>query len=151
LIIQASLYLAGTFWFRHFNFYQTEPRKICENGGKLIVFTQQKGVEYTVLPGGQLNGEGWIEDQSCFSGSVAISSYHPILSGLSGNLAFYGFSWSDKPEISPYTSGLGTTKALDISTDGYFTEFPDNSSILLSRIKTVCPQWFSTSMEKEKF
>jgi len=84
------------------------------NGGTLIVFSQQHGYEYNALPGGEVSGYGWLEDQSCQYGSVGISTYHPILS-----------------RQDSVTS--------DVNVDGYFTSYPDNSTVLLSRTKNGMP------------
>ncbi len=56
------------------------------SGGTLIVFTQQHGYEFDALPGGNLTGYGWFEDQSCQYGSVAISTYHPLFAGYTSTL-----------------------------------------------------------------
>jgi len=85
-----------------------------KNGGILIVFSQQHGYEYKVLPGGNLSGYGWLEDQSCHYRSVYIDTYHPILSGQD-------------------------SVTLDVVVDGYFTKWPENSTILLSRTKNGMP------------
>ena len=85
-----------------------------QEGGILISFAQQHGYEFNSLPGGEVTGYGWIEDQSCQQGSAAINTYHPILSG------------QDSP-------------ILDIEVDGYFTGYPKNATILLSRVKNGQP------------
>jgi hypothetical protein len=86
-------------------------------GGKLIVFSQQRGVDYGVLPGGEVGGFGWIEDQSCWGFSSIISTYHPIVSG-------------QKLEASGFIS---------IHVDGFFTSFPSNAITILTRAKTGTP------------
>ncbi|TRO46655.1 hypothetical protein E2P60_04785, partial [Candidatus Bathyarchaeota archaeon] len=85
-----------------------------ENGGTLIVFAQQHGYEYQALPGGELSGYGWFEDQSCQLSSAAISTYHPIFAG------------------QPST-------VLDVNVDGFFTSYPENTTVLLSRTKNGMP------------
>ena len=80
-------------------------------GGVLIVLDQQRGNEYSVLPtpdGKPITGYGWAEDQSCFYRSAYIDTWHPVLAGL-------------------------TTATPSINIDGYFTGYPDNSTILLRR------------------
>ena len=77
-------------------------------GGKLIVFSQQYGNEYSILPGGKVNGYGWQQDMSCYSSSLYLSNWHPILSGFD-------------------------TAYMSSNVDGYFTNFPENSKIMLSR------------------
>ncbi len=55
-----------------------------KQGGTLIVFAQQHGYEFSVLPtpdGKPVTGYGWAEDQSCRYRSVYIDTYHQILSG----------------------------------------------------------------------
>lgn len=82
-------------------------------GGTLIVLDQQYGKDFKAVPGG-LGGYGWIEDQSCQYASVAITTYTPAFSSQSKN-------------------------APDINVDGYFTGWPANSTILLSRTKNAMP------------
>ncbi|MCK4668359.1 hypothetical protein KAU33_16520, partial [Candidatus Dependentiae bacterium] len=77
------------------------------NGGILFVFSQQRGDDFTVLPGSP-NGFGWSEDQSCYSFSAYVDSWNPMLSSI-----FY----------NPTTANF----------DGFFTEYPDDSKILLRR------------------
>jgi parallel beta-helix repeat protein len=86
---------------------------VC-NGGTLIVFSQQHGYEYNALPGGEVSGYGWIEDQSCHYSSVYTDTYHIILS-----------------EQDTVTS--------DVNVDGFFTKYPENATILLSRTKNGMP------------
>jgi thiol-disulfide isomerase/thioredoxin len=86
-------------------------------GGKLIVFSQQRGVDYGVLPGGEVRGFGWVEDQSCWGFSSIISTYHPIVSGQ--ELKASGF--------------------ISIHVDGFFTSFPSNAITILTRAKSGTP------------
>ena len=88
--------------------------RYVENGGTLIVCSQQHGYEFNALPGGEVSGFGWLEDQSCHSSSVGISTYHPILSRQDSVIS-------------------------DVNVDGYFTKYPDNATILLSRTKNGMP------------
>ncbi len=88
-----------------------------KNGGTLVVFTQQRGYDWGLLPTpanpetGEkkpVAGYGYQEDQSCQYNSVYIDTYHPILSVFS-------------------------TSPANIGVDGYFTSFPDDSLVLLRR------------------
>jgi len=86
----------------------------------LIVFSQQHGYEFNVLPtpdGRPIKGYGWREDLSCHITSVYLSSEHPTLSGM-----------------------LRTNPS--IAVDGYFEEIPDNSVVLLRRVKNGYPVAF---------
>ena len=94
--------------------FKSNLEEYVEKGGTLIAFSQQHGYEYNALPGGEVSGYGWLEDQSCHHGSVGISTYHPILSGQDS-----------------VTS--------DVDVDGYFTKYPDNATVLLSRTKNGMP------------
>ncbi|MDI6703293.1 MAG: Ig-like domain-containing protein [bacterium] len=86
-----------------------------KNGGTIICFTQQHGYDFEALPrGDELKGYGWSEDQSCWRGSVSISTPHPVFAGQD-------------------------TQILDIVTDGYFDRWPDDSTILLRRTKNDMP------------
>jgi len=88
----------------------------ARNGGTLIVFGQQHGYEFSVLPVPQeadgtykrVGGYGWSEDQSCHYASCFIETWHQMLSGQSN--------------ATP-----------SINVDGYFTDYPSNSSVLLRR------------------
>ncbi|MBU0614975.1 MAG: hypothetical protein KJ601_02685, partial [Nanoarchaeota archaeon] len=82
-------------------------------GGNLLVFSQQHGSEYSVLPL-NVEGFGWLEDQSCQFASVYLETYHPMLSSIERN----------KPNVN---------------VDGYFTDWPENSTILLRRVKNTMP------------
>lgn len=83
------------------------------NGGNLIVFAQQHGYEFDALPG-NVEGYGWMEDQSCQYGSVVISTYHPVFSSQESEL-------------------------LDVNVDGFFTSYPSDSEVLLTRTKNGQP------------
>ncbi|MEM0316148.1 MAG: hypothetical protein QXL61_08650, partial [Archaeoglobaceae archaeon] len=93
--------------------FKSNLEQYVRNGGTLIVFSQQRGYEYSALPG-NLSGYGWVEDQSCQYASVYINTYHPILSGQD-------------------------SVTLDVVVDGYFTKYPENATILLSRTKNGMP------------
>ena len=94
-----------------------------KNGGTLVVFTQQHGYDLSLLPTpanpetGEkrpVTGYGYQEDQSCQFNSVYIDTYHPMLSVFS-------------------------TSTANIGVDGYFTSYPDNSTILLRRVANGQP------------
>ncbi|MCK4735244.1 MAG: hypothetical protein KAT65_22515, partial [Methanophagales archaeon] len=94
--------------------FKSKLEQYVNNGGILIVFTQQHGYEFNALPGGNVSGYGWLEDQSCLHASIGIATYHPILS-----------------RQDSVTS--------DANVDGYFTKYPKNATILLSRTKNGMP------------
>jgi hypothetical protein len=93
-----------------------------KNGGTLIVFAQQHGYEFSVLPVPQeadgtyktITAYGWTEDQSCQSNSSYIDTYHQILSGQSR-----------------------ATPSLNV--DGYFSNYPSSSTVVLRRIANGQP------------
>ncbi|MFH0837450.1 MAG: RHS repeat-associated core domain-containing protein, partial [Candidatus Aenigmatarchaeota archaeon] len=93
--------------------FKQKLEQYVSSGGVLVMFAQQRGYEFSALPGG-LSGFGWAEDQSCQGSSVRISTYHPIVSGQSST-----------------TQNLGV--------DGYFTSYPNNATILLTRTKNSMP------------
>ncbi|MBN1316879.1 MAG: hypothetical protein JXA42_15475, partial [Anaerolineales bacterium] len=84
-----------------------------ENGGVLLVSTQQRGYEFSVVPGG-LDGYGWAEDQSCFNASVTFPQYQQAISGF------------DKASLT-------------LLVDGYFTDYPEEAVSLLDREKNGYP------------
>jgi len=88
-----------------------------KNGGTLVVLTQQHGYDWEMLPvpvnpetgeRKSVKGFGYQEDQSCSFNSVYIDTYHPILSVFS-------------------------TSTANVGVDGYFTSYPEGSTILLRR------------------
>ncbi len=82
-------------------------------GGVILASTQQRGYEFSALPGG-LSGYGWTEDQSCFDAAAYFPQYHQALSSFS----------------QQYINGL---------VDGYFTTYPTNTVTLLTRDKNGYP------------
>ncbi len=82
-------------------------------GGVTLVSSQQKGYEFSALPGG-LGGYGWTEDQSCFNASVTFPQYHQALSGFH-------------------------RESLDVLVDGYFSIYPTDTISLLDRDKNGYP------------
>jgi len=82
-----------------------------KQGGTLILLSQKHGYDYASIPtpdGRPITGYGWEEDQNCFADSVAIESWHQLLSGQSRS-----------------------TPTLNV--DGYFTGYPANATVLLRR------------------
>lgn len=82
-------------------------------GGTIIALAQQHGYEYAPLPG-YVDGYGWLEDQKCVLEAVFINEYSHM------------FAWIN-------------TNTLSINADGYFTEYPENSTILLRRTANAQP------------
>ncbi|RZB29496.1 MAG: hypothetical protein AEth_01131 [Candidatus Argoarchaeum ethanivorans] len=93
--------------------FNSKLENYVSDGGTLIVFSQQHGYEFDAVPGDWC-GYGWAEDQSCQHRSVGISNYHPILSGQDST-------------------------TLNLVVDGYFTSYPENATILLTRTKNGMP------------
>lgn len=52
-------------------------REYVRNGGVLISFVQQQGYEFSCLPGGEVKGYGWGEDQSCWTNAAYVDIYKP--------------------------------------------------------------------------
>ncbi|MFZ5570715.1 MAG: PQQ-binding-like beta-propeller repeat protein [Thermodesulfobacteriota bacterium] len=93
--------------------FKTKLEQYVAAGGTLIVFSQQRGYEYSVLPG-RWAGYGWTEDMSCQWKSMNVDTYHPIISGI------------DKA-------------VCDSVVDGYFTDWPQEATVLLRRAKNGMP------------
>lgn len=93
--------------------FKSRLDEYISNGGTVIAFTQQHGYEFDALPG-TFSGYGWFEDQACQYRSAGISTYHPILSGQEGFL-------------------------LNLNIDGFFVNYPENATVLLTRIKNGQP------------
>ncbi|MEK7275234.1 MAG: hypothetical protein AAB110_08250, partial [Candidatus Desantisbacteria bacterium] len=85
-----------------------------KNGGRLVSFSQSEGYEFAGLPGGQVSAYGWAEDQSCHSNAVIITEESAIFNGQ-------------------------TRANLDVAVDGYFTGYPSNAKVLLTRTKNNQP------------
>ncbi len=79
-------------------------------GGLLIVFTQAYGADWAALPGGEVTGVGYEEDQRCQHDSVR---------------AVGGSNWL-------VWMGRETP---DIQVDGAFTAWPENTRVLLTRTR----------------
>jgi len=93
--------------------FKNKLKDYVENGGTLIVFAQQLGNQYKAIPGG-IFGRGWDEIDFCFLRSVWINTYNQILCSLDKIVG-------------------------DINIDGEFTSYPENTTILLSKIQTGKP------------
>ncbi|WP_456475239.1 FG-GAP-like repeat-containing protein [Candidatus Pyrohabitans sp.] len=94
--------------------FKAKLEKFVAEGGVLIVFAQQRGYEYRALPGGELSGYGWAEDISCTWGTVEISHHHPAFAGQS-------------------------SLRVGANIDGYFTSWPENARILMTKRDTRWP------------
>ncbi|MBN2335095.1 thioredoxin family protein, partial [Candidatus Bathyarchaeota archaeon] len=91
-----------------------------EGGGSLIMFAQFSGEEFELLPGGEVTGYGWDEEESCQSKSSTITTYHPVLSGID-------------------SSCVRQDNALDIAIDGFFLTVPEGATEILTRRKNLTP------------
>jgi PKD repeat protein len=94
--------------------FRNKLLRYVENGGILICFTQQYGYDFNALPGGCLKAYGWQEDASCHTKAAYIEDFHQTL--------------SSQQDFLP-----------DIKLDGYFTDYPPDSRILLRRTKNLMP------------
>ncbi len=112
----------GLFGLERSEFFRGQLEEYVKAGGTLVVFAQQHGYEYSVLPVPRegdgsyrrVHGVGWAEDISCFFAAAHINEWHQVLSGLRRN--------------SP-----------TLSVDGFITEYPSNSRLLLKRNKNGYP------------
>jgi hypothetical protein len=104
----------GLYGLENSAYFRATLEEYANRGGTIVVFDQQQGSEYTVLPGGELDGYGWAEDNSCTLSSLYIRNYTQVVSGFSDAI-------------------------LDSNVDGYFTDLPDNSEVLLYRAKNGQP------------
>ena len=81
-------------------------------GGTIIVFDQQYGShidDIVPIPEGvSLKSYGWREDQSCLRHSCYYSGNHPVVSS-------------------------STSERVNVGIDGYFDQYPSNSTVLFSR------------------
>lgn len=97
-------------------FFKVSLDEYVKQGGTLIVFTQQHGYEFSVLPVPQepdgsynkIGGYGWSEDVSCFAHAAYIETWHPIL-------------------------GSQVLNTPSIHLDGYFVTYPSNAQVILRR------------------
>ncbi|MCI0497673.1 MAG: discoidin domain-containing protein, partial [Thermoplasmata archaeon] len=97
-------------------------RLFLENGGNIVVFTQQYGYEMEAFLGAP-EGYGYQEDQNCLLGSVYIENYIPLFAPLSASK-------------SPNAKG---EVYLDLNVDGFFTRWPENATVLLTRAANAMP------------
>ena len=101
----------GLYGMENSEIFKAVLEEYVRNGGTLIVFTQQHGYEFSVLPtpdGEPIGAYGWREDQSCRSNSMYVDNWHPALSSTTRTL-------------------IGNP------VDGYFSAYPSNSTVLLRR------------------
>jgi len=107
----------GLYGFENSTFLKASLDEYVKQGGTLIVFAQQYGYEFNILPtpvdpitgiSKPISGYGWTEDQSCLWNGTYIDTPHQILSGM-------------------------TASTVSANVDGYFTSYPENSTILLRR------------------
>jgi hypothetical protein len=97
-----------------------------KNGGTIIVFSQQHGDDYYILPrGDEMRSYGWREDISCNFKSAAIAYYDHLFSGQEDSV-------------------------LDLNIDGFFTQIPEDATVLLARIRDGTPCLFSYPYGKGK-
>jgi len=89
-------------------------------GGTVIIFAQQHGADYSVLPtpsGRPIHAWGWLEDNSCYTNAAYIDTFHPMLASQANALV---------------TSNL----------DGFFDDIPGEATVLLRRVKNGQPAMF---------
>lgn len=108
---------AGLAGFEQSTILKAKLEEYVRLGGTLIVFAQQLGHHFNILPAPSdpgtgevkpVSGYGYQQDQNCQQGSVFIETNHAVLSGC-------------------------TTSSVDVGVDGYLSSYPDNSIILLRR------------------
>jgi hypothetical protein len=107
----------GLYGYENSGFFKATLDQYVKEGGTLVVFAQQHGYEFGILPtppdpvtgeARPLTAYGWTEDQSCYTNAVYLDTYHQVLSGLSA-------------------------ATVTANVDGYFTSYPDTAVILLRR------------------
>lgn len=91
-----------------------------DDGGTLIVMPQQRGYQWGPVPG-TLGGYGWIEDQSCQFSSVGLTTACAASSSLDSESA-------------------------TVNVDGYFTRYPENATVILSRTVNGQPAMLTYDM-----
>ena len=104
---------AGLYGTEKSEFFKAALDDYVEQGGTILVLSQQHGYQYAAIPGG-LSGYGWLEDQSCYINSAYIDTWHPMLAGQ-------------------------TRSTPSINIDGYFTQYPENTTVLLRRTSNGQP------------
>ncbi|MEK6645300.1 MAG: N-acetylmuramoyl-L-alanine amidase, partial [Candidatus Firestonebacteria bacterium] len=99
-------------------FFKTQLEEYVKAGGTLLVFSQQHGYDYGVLPRGEeISAYGWLEDQNCQNASVSIAAEHVMFAGQVVNTP-------------------------NVNVDGYFTKWPGDATVLLTRTKNLYPSMF---------
>ncbi|HEY5998117.1 MAG TPA: PKD domain-containing protein [bacterium] len=94
--------------------FREKLARFVDGGGVLIAFTPQRGAELAALPGGQVAGFGWSEDQACFGAAARIAGRDASLAGQTANV-------------------------IDAGADGYLTRWPDDATVLLERTSNGQP------------
>ena len=87
------------------------------NGGTLVVLPQQRGYEFGPVPG-ELRGYGWLEDQSCQFSSIGVTNACAVVASVPGQTA-------------------------SVNVDGYFTDWPEDATVQLSRTVNGQPAMLS--------
>ena len=101
----------GLYGMENSEIFKATLGEYVRKGGTLIVFAQQHGDDFSALPspdGDPIRAFGWREDQSCHSNSIYVDGWHPVLSST-------------------------TKSAISTPIDGYFDDYPSDSTVLLSR------------------
>ncbi len=91
-------------------FFKAGLRAYVEAGGVIVVMSQRKGSDFSILPvpeGSQMTGAGWLEDAAAFFRASSLQSAHPSL------------------------AGIRTTRPA-IETHGYVNAYPPGSTLLLA-------------------
>ncbi len=86
--------------------FKQRLRDYVAGGGRVIVLSQARGVDYEALPG--LKGKGYGESWSCIFQSSYLDTYHPVLATQAGEV-------------------------FDINVDGVLTEYPENAEVIARR------------------
>ncbi|WP_247730448.1 NosD domain-containing protein [Halovivax limisalsi] len=94
--------------------FEAKLEAYVDGGGSLLVMPQQRGYHWGPVPG-DLAAYGWLEDQSCQFDSVGIDATCPAFA----------------------SEAVGGESSLNV--DGYFTDYPSNAEILLTRTKNAQP------------
>ena len=126
-----KILLIGSGGLAGFDSSETFKQQLADyvnNGGTLIVFTQQHGYEFSALPvppEETISGFGWSEDQACSGKAVYIDTDHVMFSGQDSAI-------------------------LDVNVDGYFSRWPENATVLLRRTKNALPAMIEYDCEQGK-
>jgi hypothetical protein len=101
--------------------FKAELESYVVSGGTVVVFSQQLGSDFSVLPtpdGLPIDAYGWLEDQSCYSDSSYLEALHPALASQANAV-------------------------VSSAVDGYFTGLPEGSTVLLRRVRSGTPVMFT--------